>query len=119
MKKQEKKSTPVIENRKARHQYQVLETLEVGVSLKGTEVKSIRNGRIQLGESWVEITKAFELNLIDCHIEEYEHGNQFNHESNRKRKLLAHRVEIIKFYKAKELKVQIIKEKEWYKLLNI
>ncbi len=104
MKKSDKTKAPEVENRKARHLYQVLETLEVGVVLVGTEVKSIREGKIQLGEAWIDVTNDQELFLVNSYIEEYSLGNQFNHKSDRKRKLLAHRHEILKFHKAKELK---------------
>lgn len=95
---------PTIQNRKARHQYQILETLECGVQLTGTEIKSIRDGKVILGESYVEVTHQFELFLVNSYIEEYTQGNRYNHDPRRKRKLLAHRAEIIKFHKAKEIK---------------
>ena len=84
---------PVIENRKARHDYHVLETYEVGVALKGTEVKSIRMGKMSLAESFAMVRQN-ELFLVNAHIDEYTKGNIFNHPPRRERKLLAHRKEI-------------------------
>ena len=85
--------TPTLENRKARHNYFVLDTYEVGVVLKGTEVKSIRMGKFNLGESYV-IVRDQELFLMNSHIDPYSKGNVFNHTPLRERKLLAHRREI-------------------------
>ena len=86
-------ATPVIENRKARHDYHVGETYEVGVMLVGTEVKSVRMGKLSLGEAFA-IIRSGELYLVNAHIDEYTKGNVFNHEVRRERKLLAHRKEI-------------------------
>jgi SsrA-binding protein len=84
---------PTIENRKARHNYHVFETYEVGVVLKGTEVKSVRMGKLSLAESFVQVRKN-EIFLVAAHIDEYDKGNIFNHPPLRERKLLAHRAEI-------------------------
>ena len=84
---------PVIQNRKARHDYEILETYEVGVVLKGTEVKSIRMGKFSLAESFGNIRNG-ELYLVNAHVDEYAQGNIFNHTVRRERKLLAHRKEI-------------------------
>lgn len=83
----------VISHRKARHEYHVLETVEAGIELKGTEVKSLRAGNAQIagGYAAVEQGEAF---LVGAHIDEYEHGNRYNHEPLRKRRLLLHRHEI-------------------------
>ncbi len=83
----------VAKNRKARHDYHILETYEAGVALKGTEVKSIRLGAINLADSYAQI-KNGELFLIGCHISPYEHGNRYNVDPLRERKLLMHRHEI-------------------------
>lgn len=96
--------TPKIENRKARFNYHVDESYEVGIVLTGTEVKSIRQGKVNIGESYVAITDDFELILHNSHIEEYTEGNRFNHSPTRNRKLLAHKAEIIKMHKATEVK---------------
>lgn len=87
------KALPTIENRKARHDYHVLETFEVGVALKGTEVKSIRQGNFNLGEAFCMV-RDNNLYLVGAYIDEYDKGNIFNHLPRRERKLLAHRREI-------------------------
>lgn len=83
-------------NRKARHDYQILETVEAGISLLGTEVKSLRAGRANLKDSYAEIRDG-EMFLVGAHISPYEEGNRFNHEPERQRRLLLHRREIIRF----------------------
>lgn len=80
-------------NRKARHDYTILETLEAGIALLGTEVKSAREGRIQLKDSYVEIVEG-EAYLVGAHISHYTHGNRHNHDPERRRKLLLKRREI-------------------------
>ena len=93
-----------IHNRKAVHQYEVLECFEAGMVLAGSEVKSIRAGHISLGESWVEVSEKGELWLVGAHINEYLQANQFNHIPARRRKLLVHKHEIEKMQKAVEIK---------------
>ncbi|NCC50771.1 MAG: SsrA-binding protein SmpB [Spartobacteria bacterium] len=80
-------------NRKARRDYMVLDQIEAGIELQGTEVKSIRAGQVSLNESYARITKG-EVYLLDMHIMPYEYGNVFNHPPRRPRKLLLHRREI-------------------------
>ena len=80
-------------NRKARHDYEILERLEAGIVLLGTEVKSVREGRIQLKDSYVEIVEG-EAFLVGAHISPYSHGNRNNHDPERRRKLLLKRREI-------------------------
>lgn len=105
-----------IHNRKASHQYEVLECFEVGVALVGSEVKSIRAGHISLNESWVDISEKNELWLVGAHINEYLQANQFNHIPARRRKLLAHKHEIEKIQKAVEQKgLTIIPLKIYFK----
>lgn len=82
-------------NRRARHDYHVLETYEAGLSLWGTEVKSVRAGKVQLKDSYVEF-RGGEAFLVGAHISEYSHGNRENHLPERERKLLLHRKEIDK-----------------------
>jgi len=82
-------------NKKAFHEYFILEKLEAGVSLVGTEVKSIREGRINLKDSYAHIREG-EAFLFNCHISPYSHGNRQNHEPTRTRKLLLQRKEIRK-----------------------
>lgn len=85
----------VVVNRKARHDYFIEETLEVGIVLQGTEIKSIRKGSVQLKESFITFidNEAFIKNM---HIPPYEFGNRYNHDELRERKLLLHRHEIKK-----------------------
>ena len=80
-------------NRKARHDYEILEKLEAGIALLGTEVKSVREGRIQLKDSYVEVVDG-EAYLVGVHISPYTHGNRANHDPERRRKLLLKRREI-------------------------
>ena len=82
-------------NKKAFHDYFILERLEAGVALLGTEVKSIREGRINLKDSYA-IVRGGEPFLLNCHISPYSHGNRENHEPTRTRKLLLHHQEIRK-----------------------
>jgi len=87
----------IAENRKARHDYFVEESLECGIALTGTEVKSLRLGRINLRDSHAKVENG-EVYLFNCHISPYEQGNRYNHEPLRKRKLLLHHSEIVKIY---------------------
>lgn len=93
----EAKIKAISENRKARHEYTVLETFEAGIELKGTEVKSIRNGNVNLKDSWCSIDNG-ELLIKQLHISPYEQGNIFNVDPVRVRKLLMHRREIDRLY---------------------
>ena len=83
----------IAQNRRARHEYDILETFEAGLALRGTEVKSLRTGRASLQESYARVDQG-EAFLINSHIAEYDQGNRFNHDPRRKRKLLLHRREI-------------------------
>ena len=100
--KKKKKSTAdpnekmVSENRKARHKYEVVGTLECGLVLVGSEVKSLRDGKLSLAESYARV-KAGEVWLIGADIPVYPQANRMNHEPKRPRKLLMHRVEVEKF----------------------
>ncbi len=86
--------TPVIENRKARHDYFIEETIEAGIALVGSEIKSIRAGRVNLTESYVRIERG-EAMLLNVHIATWlQAGTHFNHEPLRSRKLLLHQAEI-------------------------
>ena len=89
--------TPLASNRKARHDYEVLETVEAGVQLAGTEVKSAREGRVQLKDSYVDFREG-QAFLVGVHIGAYSHGNRENHEPERPRKLLLHRKEIDRLF---------------------
>ncbi len=87
----------IAENRKARHDYFILETYEAGIALVGTEVKSIRQGAVNLKDSWCSIEDG-ELFLRDMHISPYEKGNLFNRDPRRPRRLLMHKREILKLF---------------------
>ncbi|GIV67792.1 MAG: SsrA-binding protein [Caldilinea sp.] len=89
----------VATNRKARHEYFIEKTYEAGIVLTGTEIKSVRAGRVSLQEGFVLI-KNGEAWLINVHIAQYEQGNRFNHEERRDRKLLLKRREIQELYGA-------------------
>ncbi len=88
----------VSENRKAKFDYDTLETLECGVALVGSEVKSLRNGTISLAESYARV-RDNEVYLVNCDIPEYIDANRFNHKRKRDRKLLLHKREIQRFAK--------------------
>jgi SsrA-binding protein len=83
----------VARNKRARHDYHVVETWEAGIVLTGTEVKSLRNGKANIADAYA-IVRNGEMFLINLHIPPYEQGNQFNHDPTRTRKLLLHRKEI-------------------------
>lgn len=90
----EKESFKTIsENRKARHDYFILESFEAGIELVGTEVKSIRNGGVNLKDSWCSIDEG-EIFVRGMHISPYDHGNVFNRDPMRTRKLLLHKRQI-------------------------
>ena len=96
--------TSVIQNRKANHLYFIEDRFETGLMLIGSEVKSIRNGKCSISEAWVDLDDKNEIWLVGAHIDEYLFANRFNHMPARRRKLLAHKHEIQKMRKAKELK---------------
>ena len=83
----------IASNRKARHEFHILERLETGIALTGTEVKSLRAGKVALREAFAQ-ERGGELWLVGATIEPYEQGNRANHEPTRDRKLLAHKHEI-------------------------
>jgi len=87
------RSRIIAKNKKAYFNYELLETFEAGISLLGSEVKSIKEGRISLKESYAEV-KEGEVFLLHCHISPYEAANRFNHDPRRERKLLLHSREI-------------------------
>ena len=93
----------VAQNRRASHDYAILETVEAGLVLAGTEVKSLRGGKASLQESWATIESG-EAFVYQMHIPPYEQGNRWNLDPVRKRKLLLHRAEIDKIRKALEQK---------------
>lgn len=83
----------LVTNRRARHDYEIDETLETGIVLTGTEIKSLRAGKANIAQSYAAIQDG-ELWLFNAHIAQYDAGNRYNHEPTRPRKLLAHRSEI-------------------------
>ena len=88
--------TTFCSNRKARHEYHIIDTIEAGIALKGTEIKSIRNGKITLDGAYARVIDG-EVFLVDCDIQPYENGTIYNHEPKRPRKLLLHKREVSKF----------------------
>lgn len=103
MKKQEQKKT-IATNKRARHDYEIEETLEAGVALTGTEVKSLREGRASLAQAFVSVDKRGEMWLENANIPEYLDGTWTNHAPRRKRKLLLHKRQMIKWGRAVEAK---------------
>ena len=90
-----RKLTPRIQNRRAYFDYEVLDKIECGIELVGSEVKSVRQGKVQLGQSFARIRNG-QVHLFACHIDEYVEANQMNHDPTRTRRLLLHRREIRK-----------------------
>jgi SsrA-binding protein len=85
----------IVQNRRARHDYHVLESFEAGIELRGTEVKSLRDGQITLKDSYADVVGG-ELYLVGAHINPYEMGNIYNHDPERSRRLLMHKREIVR-----------------------
>ena len=105
----------IAENRKAFHDYYIDERFEAGVALSGTEVKSLRAGKINLRDSYCQV-KDGEMYLIGVHISPYENGNRFNLDPDRTRKLLMHKREIIRLYsKTKEDGLTLVPTKCYFK----
>jgi SsrA-binding protein len=101
-------------NKKAFHNYEILETIEAGLSLMGSEVKSIREGKVSLKDAYVGI-RGGEAFLLNSHISPYAHASINNHEPERERKLLLHRGEIMKLHrKVKERGLSIIALKLYF-----
>lgn len=93
----------IADNRKARHDYELYDRYEAGLELKGTEIKSIRRGKVQLKDSYISFYNN-EAYIKGMHISPYEFGNIFNHDATRDRKLLLHRKEIRKLYQDTRIK---------------
>lgn len=87
----------IAENRKARHEYFIIQSIEAGIELFGTEVKSIRSGGINLKDAWISIDNG-EAYIKNMHISPYEKGNIFNRDPYRVRRLLMHKTEIMKLF---------------------
>lgn len=95
MAKEREDGNLIAQNRKARYDYTVIETIEAGMVLKGTEIKAIRNRRVNLKDGYVRVRDG-EAYLVNVHISPYEQGNLFNHDPLRTRKLLMHKKQIAK-----------------------
>jgi len=100
---EKKFNTTLAENRKARHDYTVLDTIECGIVLSGTEVKSCRHGEVSLAGSYAAVLKG-ELWLVGADIAAYKFGNRFNHEPKSMRKLLVHAKEVLELKLKSEAK---------------
>lgn len=94
---------PLASNKRARHEYHVLESLEAGIQLAGTEVKSVREGRVQLKDSYIDF-KDGQAYLVGAHISPYSHGNRENKEPERVRRLLLKKREIDRLFGRTQLK---------------
>ena len=92
---------PIAKNRRARHDYQILDTWEAGIVLTGSEVKSLRDGKANISDAYGIVNNG-EVHLLNLHISPYEKASHFNHEPTRTRKLLLHRREIRKMIGAVE-----------------
>ena len=90
-------------NRRAKHDYFLEEFYEAGIELTGTEIKSIRQGHVQFKEAYIDFISG-EAFIVDMHISQYDHGNIFNHDETRKRRLLLHKYEIRELRKAVTVK---------------
>jgi len=88
-----------IQNRKAKFQYDFLDKFQAGIVLKGTEIKSIREGKANIAESFCEFNEKGELFVVNMHIEEYSHATHFNHQPKSERKLLLQKNELKKLHK--------------------
>ncbi len=105
----------ICKNKRARFDFSIEETYEAGIVLKGTEVKSLRQGKVNLKDSYARVSNG-EIFLMSAHISPYAHGNQFNHDPDRPRKLLMHKREIKRLYgKSKEKGFSLIPMKMYFK----
>ena len=109
-------SKTLAKNRKARFEYEIQNTMEVGIVLKGTEVKSIRAGQINLTESFCRVDNRLQVYLLNAHVSQYDFGNIHNHDPLRPKRLLLHRSEIRRLYgKVKEQGLTLIPIKIYLK----
>jgi SsrA-binding protein len=105
----------IIDNRRARYDYELLERIEAGIQLTGTEVKSLRLGQVQLAHAFADV-RAGEMWLVGASIAEYVEGNSSNHEPDRDRKLLLHRAEIDSLYgKVREKGLTLVPTRLYFK----
>ena len=111
----------IAQNRKARHDYEVIDSYEAGIELTGTEVKSMRLGKVNIADSFAEIRKG-QIWLNNLHISLYEQGNRFNHETTRQRRLLMHKKEIEYLFRQTDrqpltlIVLSIYFKKQWVKI---
>ncbi len=107
---------PTINNRRARHDYEIVETFEAGIQLVGSEVKSIREGHVQLGDCYGRVMDG-EVWLVGMHIQPYSNANSFGtHDPDRHRKLLLHKREIASIAEAVgEKRLQLVPLRMWFK----
>lgn len=111
----------IASNKKAFHEYEIMDKFEAGIVLLGTEVKSLRDGRINLSEGWISIDSTT-VTLKQVHIGHYSHGNIYNHSEIRERKLLLHKSEISKLEKSVSTKglsivpLKLYLKKGWFKV---
>ena len=105
----------IASNRRARHEYEILDTLEAGLVLRGTEVKSLRDGQVSFKDSYAMVRHG-EAWLMGCHIPPYSHGTDANHDPERDRKLLLHRREITRLVgKISEKGLTVVPLKMYFK----
>ena len=100
-------------NRKARYDYVIEDTYEAGIVLTGTEIKSVRQGKVNIKDSYA-IIRNDEIYLLNTHISIYEEGNRFNHEEDRTRKLLLHKREILKLKNKLEIEGYTLRPLRFY-----
>lgn len=97
-KAKKEKSNTIVQNRKARFEYEIMDKYEAGIALAGTEVKSIKAGKVKITEAFCEISDDMQLYLKQMEVATYDFGNRFNHHPTRDRKLLMNKKEIIRIY---------------------
>ena len=114
--KKKPKQNSIVRNRKAFNEFEILERFEAGIALAGTEVKSVRDGRVKMGEAYCQIGPDYQLDLVQMEISVYQFGNIHNHAPARTRKLLMHKREIAKLLaKVKEKGLTLIPLRLYYK----
>lgn len=106
----------IAKNRKARFEYEILQTIEAGIELKGTEIKSMRMGRVNLKDGYCRVDGRLQVYLLNVHIAQYDYGNRYNHDPLRERRLLLHKYEIRRLYgQIREKGLTIIPLKVFFK----
>jgi SsrA-binding protein len=111
----EKGEKLIVDNRRARHDYELMERVEAGIVLSGTEVKSLREGRVSLSQAYADVRNG-DVWLVGAEIQTYDQGNRSNHEPSRDRKLLLHRREIDSLYgKVRERGLTLVPTRLYWK----